>query len=172
MPKPVYLTAAQRIYEPDLHERHITASGEALVPTYSPQYNKAGALELVQDGEHNLYEEIQSHRDSTDLSLIINRYFNGDPMALSRVQGAYMDITGLPDNIHEAMTLVDNARRDFEGLPPEIKQLFGNDANQFLSSLGTEDWFSKMQVSQESNQDFVENAENVVVSDNVTELKE
>lgn len=172
MPRPVYLTATQRIFEPDLHERHITAPGEAVVATYSPEYDKSGALQLVQDGEHNLYEEIQSHRDSTDLSLILNRYFNGDPTALSRVQGTYMDVTGLPDNIHEAMTLVDNARRDFDTLPPDIKQLFDNDANQFLSSLGTEDWFEKMQLKQDSSEKIVENGEKISVSTEVSEVKE
>lgn len=147
MPAIKFQTQFQRRFE----ERRTfpTNVGSPVVLTYAPEYDKQGNLQLVQDGEKDLYAEIQSHKDSTDLALILNRYFNGDPMALSRVQGAYMDVTGMPTNLHEAMSLVDNARRDFDTLPVDIKQLFDNDANKFLATLGSPEWFEKMQVKKE-----------------------
>lgn len=120
--------------------------GSPVVPLYRSQYNKDGVLELIEDGQHDLYAEIQSHAASTDMQLILDRYFNGDPSALSRVQGVYADITDMPTTIHEAMTIMDNARKDFETLPPVIKEQFGNDANQFLAQMGTDDWLAKMQL--------------------------
>lgn len=161
-----FCTQYQRIAQ---HQRFATNPGNGLIPTYSPRYATDGVLVLKEDGQHNLYEEIQSHRDSTDIELIIDRYFNGDPTALSRVQGTYADITNMPQNMHEAMALVDNARRDFESLPVDIKQLFDNDPNQFLATLGTEEWFNKMQISQNNEAKSVESSENISVSDKVSE---
>lgn len=127
--------------------RHDTAAGDGIVPLYRSSFTKEGVLQLVRDGEHDLYADIQSHAASTDLNMILERYFSGDPSALSRVQGVYMDVTSVPENYHEAMQLIDNARKDFAVLPPEVKERFDNDPNQWIASLGTADWLSKMQIS-------------------------
>lgn len=121
--------------------------GCGVVTLYRADYTKEGVLELKEDGEHDLYADIQSHAASTDLNMILERYFSGDPTALNRVQGTYMDVTQVPDNYHEAMAMIDNARKDFAQLPPEVKERFNNDANQWIAALGTADWFTKMQVS-------------------------
>lgn len=120
--------------------------GNCIVPLYRADYTKEGVLELKEDGEHDLYADIQSHVASTDLNMILERYFSGDPTALNRVQGTYMDVTRVPDNYHEAMAMIDNARKDFAQLPPEVKERFNNDANQWIAALGTADWFDKMQM--------------------------
>lgn len=127
--------------------RPLSREGCGLVPLYRADYTKEGVLELKEDGEHDLYADIQSHVASTDLNMILERYFSGDPTALNRVQGTYMDVTRVPDNYHEAMAMIDNARKDFAQLPPEVKERFNNDANQWIAALGTADWFDKMQVS-------------------------
>lgn len=127
-------------------ERFFSRVGSPVVDEFSAVYDRSGVLQLEKTGEHSLYDEIQSHKDSTDIQMILNRYFNGDPAVLSRVQGAYMDIVGMPTNVHEAMALVDNARADFAKLPPSVKELFGNDPNQFLASIGSPEWLEKMQV--------------------------
>lgn len=134
-----------RLYGAD-RKRRFSNTGSGVVVTYSPSYDSDGILQLEASGTHNLYDEIQSHRESTDLALIISRYFNGDPGVLSRVQGVYADISEMPRNIHEAMSLMENARSDFFKLPPDIKEQFGNDPNQFLASLGSAEWLTKMQV--------------------------
>lgn len=147
-------TQYQRIFDPDKRRRFAANPGSGVVKEYTARYKQDGVLELVETGEHDLYADIQSHKDSCDLKLIINRYFNGDPAALSRVQGVYMDVSDMPDNIHQAMQMMDNARRDFDTLPVDIKAKFGNDPNQFLATLGTEQWFENMQVQkQEPEQD-------------------
>lgn len=84
MPAIKFQTQFQRRFED--RRTFPTQVGSPVVLTYTPEYDKQGNLQLVQDGEKDLYAEIQSHKDSTDLALILNRYFNGDPMALSRVQ--------------------------------------------------------------------------------------
>lgn len=129
--------------------------GCGVVPLYRADYTKEGVLELKEDGEHDLYADIQSHAASTDIHMILDRYFAGDPEALNRVQGSYIDASEVPDNYHEAMSLLYNARKDFLTLPPDIKEKFNNDPDQWIAALGTADWFAKMQmpgVSTESSQ--------------------
>lgn len=136
-----------RIFDTDKRKRFPSQPGSGVVDEYTAQYCKDGTIELIKTGEHDLYADIQSHKDSCDLQTIIRQYFNGDPAALSRVQGVYMDVTEIPDNIHEAMQLMDNARKDFDKLPVDVKERFDFDANKFLATLGTQEWFSKMQVA-------------------------
>lgn len=127
---------------------YLTAAGSGIVPTYSPHLEKDGNISLKVDGEHNLYEEIQSHRASVDMEIIVNRYMNGDPSVLSRVQGFYADMTEAPQTIHEAVSLMRKAELDFKHLPAEIQAEFDNDYNKFIMSLGTEEWLQKMQINQ------------------------
>lgn len=134
----------------------VSEEGCGIVQLYRADYTKEGVLELKEDGEHDLYADIQSHVASTDLNMILERYFSGDPTALNRVQGTYMDVTQVPDNYHEAMAMIDNARKDFAQLPPEVKERFNNDANQWIAALGTADWFDKMQVSSVSAEQFAD----------------
>lgn len=129
-------------------ERFPAAVGSGIVQLYTPKVNESGILELVPDGEHNLYAEIQSHARSTDLDMIVERYFSGDPTALNRVQGTYMDVSEVPTSFHEAIDLVQRAEREFVQLPPDIRDRFGNDWQQWLAAMGSEDWIAKMQVAQ------------------------
>lgn len=125
-------------------------SGKRLTIKYRPQYDDRGVLRLVATGTHDLYAEIQSYADSTDLATIIARYFNGDPGALSRVQGTYMDLTGMPSNVHEVYNMMGKAEEDFHTLPAEIQAKFGNDPVRFLSTLGSPEWMAAMQIVQPS----------------------
>lgn len=146
------------------HSSIKASSGSRLVTNYRPAYDDRGVLHLVETGTHDLYAEIQSYSDSTDLATIINRYFNGDPLALSRVQGAYADLTGMPDNIHQVYNMMDKAAHDFHTLPVEIQAKFGNDPIRFLSTLGTPEWMAAMQIAQPApsaaSRDVVQDAVN------------
>lgn len=125
-----------------------TAAGSGIVRTYKAHLEDDHNITLELDGEHNLYEEIQSHRASVDMAVIVNRYMNGDPSVLSRIQGFYADITDAPQSMHEAIFIMRKAENDFKLLPAEIQAEFDNDYNKFIMSLGTEEWLQKMQISQ------------------------
>jgi hypothetical protein len=125
-----------------------TAAGSGIVYTYKAHLEDDGNITLELDKEHNLYEEIQSHRASVDMAVIVNRYMNGDPSVLSHIQGFYADITDAPQSMHEAISLMRKAENDFKLLPVEIQAEFDNDYNKFIMSLGTEEWLQKMQIPQ------------------------
>ncbi|UPW41000.1 internal scaffolding protein [Sigmofec virus UA08Rod_5824] len=151
-----FRSALQRIFDDPVdrgvQECFWSDPGSRIHQLYRTTFSKDGVLDLVPDGEEDVYVLIQSHAASTDIKLILDRYFSGDPAALARVQGVYADLSEVPDNYHEAMQIIDNARKDFLTLPPEIKAKFGNDPNQWLASLGTADWYAAMQVDNPADQ--------------------
>lgn len=132
----------------DDHIRYTSNPGNPIVQEYRAELDKTGReiIRLVPDGETNLYEQIQSHKASTDLQQIINRYFNGDSAALQRSQAYYGDITAMPTNMHEAVNLMRNAQADFDRLPVDIKEQFGNSWETWVSTLGTQEWADKMKI--------------------------
>ena len=58
---------------------------------YGPVFDENGTLDLEPKGKENLYDYIQSHKDSCDIKLIVDRCARGDLSALSKAQGMYGD---------------------------------------------------------------------------------
>lgn len=118
--------------------------GDRIKTVYSPFYDDSGVMQLRPTGKLNLYDEIQSHADSVDIHVLMERYQSGDVGALARVQGAYGDFTQLPTTFAEALNLMVAAEQYFMGLPVETRALFGHDFHQFIASMDQSDWTKKV----------------------------
>ena len=106
-----------------------------------------GSYSLVEVGKIDTWEQIQACRASTDMSLILSRYMAGDTSALSRAQGFYADISEMPQNMHEALSIMLRAQQDFDALPLEVRERFGMDVYRYISEVGTEGFADKLKVS-------------------------
>lgn len=131
----------------DKHPRFSSNVGETVRVEYSSRFNDDGVLELFESGSSDLSEYIQSFRDSTDINVILTRYLNGDPSALERVQGVYADVSMAPRSYAEALNFIHQGESDFNTLPVEVKEKFGNNYYVWLSSIGSQDWFDKMKIA-------------------------
>lgn len=118
--------------------------GDPIKVDYIGQYDENGEIDLVQTGEHSFYDEIQSHRDSCDLQLILKRFLDGDESALARRQGMYGDFTSMPKTYMEMLNMSIKAEQMFSELPVEVKERFGNNFALWLNEVNTEDWARKM----------------------------
>lgn len=107
---------------------------------YAPIYDDRGVLYLKETGKHDLYAEIQSHRDSVDIHVLLARYRNGDAEALQRVQGVYGDFTQMPTTFAEALNTLIAAEQCFQSLPVEVRSRFGHDLNRFIASMDSPTW--------------------------------
>ena len=106
----------------DSTDAYISEPGTQFTPIYQPSLDENGNIEIVQTGEKNHYEEIQSHAQSVDINTILARYMiDGDESVLNRRQGQYIDVTDMPNNFTELLQRVIIANRDFENLPEEIR---------------------------------------------------
>lgn len=114
-----------------------TCHGNEIEEEYELQVTEKGIKEPVKVGEINVREEINSHRDSVDLNLLIARFNAGDTEALNRRAASYFDATELPKTLAEAYRIAENGKNVFDKLSPEIKEKFNNDYGQFLNMVGT-----------------------------------
>ena len=94
------------------HERIVANSGSPVKVLYRGKYDANGRVVLEKSGEENLYDYIQSFRDSVDLNVILARFSNGEVDALSKAQGFYADVTDFPKNMAEALNRINQTEQE------------------------------------------------------------
>lgn len=119
--------------------------------------------EIVETGKSNLYDYIQSHADSVDITKILERCaLIQDYSYLNRMPSAFMDVTDMPNNLAEAYAQVQDAKNFFERMPVDIKEKYSNNFVEFIADIGSErfknnvsDYLEKIKTAetQEANTD-------------------
>lgn len=107
-------------------------TGSRYKTEYSAKYDKDGVLVLEEVGKKDMYEFIQSFAESCDINMIMSRYAQGDTDVLQRVQGFYFDVSSVPDNMSELLNKLNHAESEFNKLPADFKELYGNDFARFI----------------------------------------
>lgn len=124
----------------------VSHSGDQFHINFSPRVLETGELKLVESGKDDIQQMINSFRDSTDMSFILQRLAVGDTSVLNQRPGMFGDFTQMPSTYAEALQLVIDGRRQFDALPLDVKNSFNNDFRQFLASAGTPEWNEKLSV--------------------------
>lgn len=128
----------------DERERRVANPGSRMVKKYSGRYDEHGRIILEETGEENLYDYIQSFKDSTDIHVLLKRYANGDSEALAKVQGFYADVTEMPKNFAEVLNIVNDGENFFASLPVEIRSKFGHNFGEFMVAVSDGSIFGKL----------------------------
>lgn len=118
--------------------------GNPLVTKYRMKVMEDGTHELVADGFYDLYADIQSHKDSTDIKVILGRYERGDFDVLNRRSGMFGDLTAFPKTMAEALQVISDSKSIFDGLDKDVRAQFNNDPNQFIAAFGSEEFFNAL----------------------------
>lgn len=126
------------------HRRFNSDVGSREKVLYSPVFDRNGVMHLEESGRENLYDFIQSHRDSVDIHKLLERFASGDVSAFQRREGTYGDFTEMPKTYAELLNTVVNGERTFDSLSREVRERFGNSFHQWLAQAGTPDWFAAM----------------------------
>ena len=121
-----------------------TNPGSPLTDDYEYKYNDDGTKDLVIAGHTNLFEKIQAEKDYCDIGKMVARFAMGDEEALNRVKGFYGDMTEMPKNYAEMIQRVDECRRSFDALDPDIKKKFDNNSDVFWSMFGTAEFNERL----------------------------
>lgn len=122
----------------------VTCSGEKYHITYSTKVMPDGKLLLEPNGKEDIQAMINSHREETDMSFIIQRLSMGDTSVLNKKAAMYGDFTQMPKTYAESLQLVMDAEKHFYEMPLEVRNKFGNDFRQWFATAGAPDWFDKM----------------------------
>lgn len=124
------------LYDRESKRDNFTSCGRDICPVYNylPTGEK-GCCKLVQVGEKNLQAEIDSWRDSVEIHSLLERYFDGDLLALERRQAQFVDITGLPDNVHGWHDAAISAENVFDSLSADVRHFYGDSLQTFLQDI-------------------------------------
>lgn len=117
----------------DKRLRRASNPGRREADIFEPEFDENGHYELQKVGKVNIYDEIQSHKDSCDINLIIKRFANGDTTALSKAQGSYFDATQMPGTYAEMLNTVIRAENHFNNMPLEEREKFGCSFERWLA---------------------------------------
>ena len=126
-------------------QRHFYSDpGSPVKVLYSPEFSKDGLMSLKESGRENLYDFIQSHRDSVDIHKILQRFQEGDVSVLSKIQGQFGDFSQFPKTYAEMLNQVIEGENVFNNLPLEVRDKFGHSFQTWLATAGSDEWSEKM----------------------------
>ena len=133
--------------------------GDRMKPIYTAKREDDGTLSLTETGKEDLYEYIQSHAQSVDINLIMQRYDAGDTDILERVQGFYFDTSEVPSNMADLLNKLSFAESQFEAMPASFKEIYGNDFGRFICTFDPSDFASAMDEYSAAPSEVKENAD-------------
>ena len=123
---------------------------------YKVVYAENGNKEFIHIGQIDMYARTQSHKDSVLIENIIKRATN-DPSVLQRRKGSFADITEVPNNMADAMKVVNDAKKVYEALPKAVKDSYNNSFDNFLGTFRTATGLAKFVSMTTQNKASVQN---------------
>ena len=108
----------------DARDRIISNAGSRIKQLYEARVDNQGHIDLVESGTEDLYDYIQSFKESCDINTIVKRFAAGDTDVLARRQATYGDFTELPRTYAELLNTVIQGENYFNSLPFEMPKLF------------------------------------------------
>lgn len=131
----------------DSHQRIFSNGGSSEHVLYSPVLDENGHLELEESGVENIYDMIQSYKDSCDINLLVKRFASGEVDVLEKRQGQYLDATQFPSTYAEMLNSVIDGEKRFYDLPVDVRARFGHSFTNWIASMDNmQDWLKKMGV--------------------------
>lgn len=119
-------------------------SGSPMKPTYKMKVFDDGHRDLVETGMMNTDDIIQSHKDSVDLHLVLERFARGDVDVINRRSSFFGDFTNMPTSLSELSQRIVDANELFNQLDIEARREFDFDAGKFFASIGTDEFNQKV----------------------------
>lgn len=137
----MFKTYANRIADgsPELFNN----SGRRVVPTFHLEVTSKGYPALTQDGEHDLYSEIQSYSDQCDLQNVLQSFdlasgvspMNYDDASGGVVDFVKPDLSGQPNTVGNVFNDARACNDFFARLPLDVRKHFGHSVVNFESAV-------------------------------------
>lgn len=129
----------------DKHIRYHCTSGSRYENLYQEEIEKkSGRKHLVKVGETCVYDKIQEDLEQSKIENIIHKLAMGDLSVLKQAELTYADADDFPKNLMEAQNIVIKAKNEFNKFPEEVKKIFNNSPEQYVSEMGSDEFIKKM----------------------------
>lgn len=119
----------------DAHPRVYQEPGSGDRILYTARLDEDGNVLLTESGREDLYASIQSHKDSCDIHVLLQRYADGDVDALTRVQGSFGDFTSMPSSYAELLNALIAGESYFNSLDVDTRAKFDHSFEKFMISM-------------------------------------
>lgn len=110
--------------------KFFTNPGDRFQVEYDTIVDPSGRVTIKKAGKKDLFQEIQSWKEQTDMHYILNQMALGQYP--QRTDLMYGDFTEAPENMQQAMQMMINAERAFYDLPLDVRKKFDNDYKQWV----------------------------------------
>lgn len=90
-----------------------------IIKDYNLIENSKGELDLIECGEHDIQEEINSYKDDCDINLLIEKYLKGDPNTGINTPFNTTDLTEIDIDLNTAYQKMNEANEN-----PIINEFF------------------------------------------------
>ena len=117
--------------------------GKIFEPKWQEQV-EGGRLTITISSYENVYERVQADLEQCKIENILKQVAMGDLRMLNQAEPMYVDATTMPKTLMEAQNLVLKAKAEFNKMPTEVKEKFNNSADQYVSEMGSKEFFEKM----------------------------
>ena len=147
----------------DLAHQFSSDSGKSFINRKTLKIGSYGYPILEDNGTHDLYAEIQSYRDSTDLSTILSTFdlTSASGLQFDDIAGQIYDFTNAPKTPGELLNTINEGKLLFNALPVSVKGAFGNSLYNFVQSFGSDSFVSKLQQAYGIEESFKNNAQSI-----------
>lgn len=107
---------------------------------------KKGYPKLETCGKTNLYDQIQSHKESCDLASILRTFDIGSLPTLQYGDlGDISDFCDAPQSAGELLRLINDGELMFSQLPASVRAEFNNSLYNFVGSFGSADFVTRLE---------------------------
>lgn len=110
--------------------KFFTNPGDRYVQEYDTIVEPNGRIILKESGKKDLFQEIQSWRDQTDMHWVLQQMALGQYPQRENLM--YGDFSEAPENMVQAMQMMINAEKAFYDLPLDTRKKFDNDYKQWM----------------------------------------
>lgn len=110
-----------------------TSPGSHVRKKFVKKVNEDFTEVLIETGETNLHDYINSFADGVSMEMMLRRFQLGDKTALENTQGVYMDTTGMPRDLASAYQMIGKAEAVYAHLPENIRKDFPS-SKEFLTA--------------------------------------
>ena len=142
----------------------VTNPGNRYHILYKATVLKSGDIRLTENGKEDIWQIINSEKESCDMQHILKQMSLGD-YSMIRTDAQYLDLSTMPTSKREVLDLFINIESRFNELDLDTRNKFDNDWRKwYMETEDMDSWSKKMSIEQkeiviEKEQEVKENVD-------------
>lgn len=125
-------------------KKFVTCPGERFKESFHGVLGDDGYITLVSDGYIDTQRQIEADAVGADVKSIIQRALQGDMSVFRDDKAFYGDVAEMPKTYAEILNIVNQAHREFDMLPLDVKEKYNGDFDRWFSQIGTDEWLKNL----------------------------